>query len=245
MAKKIEIIGHSLVITETNDNSILLDVPKEDVYYLITELINVNKIIIYDKSSSNKYSAKLLSFSISEALDVNNIAFTRENFINFARENLGFRSGGGDGEGSQSVSEYSDLTVGNSIGEISYVGNSTGNKWLSAIGGGNYYPKGWYRWNGTEWVSDRNAIVDKLSHWGEDADGNPIYKGNSIGGVDKVSNSLIIEDDMYVYNSFLRNNFWESSRWHKETENYEFATNNTTQTTQPLTLADLQTLNYS
>lgn len=80
---------------------------------------------------------------------------------------LGFNNGGGLGNGiviSQNEDGYSDLAPGVNIGELAYVKNSEGNKWASAIGAGDYYPEGWYEWNGTSWESNRNVVVDQLQN---------------------------------------------------------------------------------
>lgn len=60
---------------------------------------------------------------------------------------------------------YTDLLtkVGMVSGDLSYVDSSQGTKWLPGTIGGSYYPEGWYRYNGTSWVSDRNDISEKLS----------------------------------------------------------------------------------
>lgn len=65
---------------------------------------------------------------------------------------------------------YSDLittvappsTPGITIGWLAYVYNSQGTAWLPGALGGTYYPNGFYVWQGTDWVSDRNAIAKAL-----------------------------------------------------------------------------------
>lgn len=59
----------------------------------------------------------------------------------------------------QKVPSFSDLVSGVLEGDLAYVENSEGTAWLPGTVGGSYYPKGWYVWNGTDWVSDRNAIA--------------------------------------------------------------------------------------
>ena len=48
------------------------------------------------------------------------------------------------------------------IGNVAYVKSSEGSAWLPNTLGGTYYPKGLYLYNGTSWVSDRNAISYEL-----------------------------------------------------------------------------------
>lgn len=64
---------------------------------------------------------------------------------------------------SQKVASYNDLIAGETAGEISYVEQSQGTRWLIGSLGGTYYPNGWYLWNGTLWVSDTNAIATAIN----------------------------------------------------------------------------------
>lgn len=48
------------------------------------------------------------------------------------------------------------------IGNVAYIKSSEGSAWLPNTLGGTYYPKGLYLYNGTSWVSDRNAISYEL-----------------------------------------------------------------------------------
>lgn len=83
----------------------------------------------------------------------------------FLRVNSGFNTASG-GSGavniSQKATDYASLVNGEEVGELAYVENSQGTKWLPGTLGGTYYPAGWYVWNGTNWVSDRNAIAKQL-----------------------------------------------------------------------------------
>lgn len=58
------------------------------------------------------------------------------------------------------VSTYPTAT----IGDVAYVYNSQGTAWLPGSLGGTYYPNGVYVFNGTTWVSDRNAISNELQN---------------------------------------------------------------------------------
>lgn len=63
------------------------------------------------------------------------------------------------------ASNYSDLVataVAPDTGNLAYVMNSQGTAWLPGTLGGTYYPKGIYIFDGTKWVSDRNAIAQQL-----------------------------------------------------------------------------------
>ena len=62
----------------------------------------------------------------------------------------------------QKAPQYSDLTDGEEVGDMAYVNQSEGTPWLPGTVGGTYYPAGWYLWNGTAWISDRNNITNQL-----------------------------------------------------------------------------------
>ena len=62
----------------------------------------------------------------------------------------------------QKVNTFGDLISGSELGDLAYVEGSQGTYWLPNTLGGTYYPAGWYVWNGTDWVSDRDAIANQL-----------------------------------------------------------------------------------
>jgi len=162
MAYKFEIINKSLVITDTENIAPPFDFPKADVYYSSHELNRPIPIV----SIKEKYTFehKFQCF-LSDAIDKNNIPFTFETFVSFARSYLGFNTASG---GSDAVANnYTELlTVDTSLftgGELAYVNSSQGTAWLPGTLGGTYYPEGWYVWNGTAWVSNRNDISNELN----------------------------------------------------------------------------------
>ena len=61
-----------------------------------------------------------------------------------------------------SALDFSSLEDGKVVGQLAYVINSQGTAWLPSTLGGSYYPKGWYVWNGTNWISDRNSTASEL-----------------------------------------------------------------------------------
>lgn len=65
-------------------------------------------------------------------------------------------------ENTDSAASFSLLEDGKIVGQLAYVTDSQGTAWLPSTLGGSYYPKGWYVWNGTEWVSDRNSTAAEL-----------------------------------------------------------------------------------
>ena len=82
----------------------------------------------------------------------------------------------------QNVETFFDLFAGSVVGDISYVKQSQGTAWLIGALGGTYYPAGWYLWNGTNWVSDKNAIANAI-------------------------NEIVLKDDLSEYNNLSNNPF--------------------------------------
>lgn len=102
--------------------------------------------------------------------DENGVAIgTKQDVIDYLSPFVGFNFGNQTSSNSlnlslfQKVSTYSDLVVGTTAGQLSYVESSQGTAWLPGVLGGTYYPEGWYIWNGSNWVSDRNAIATELN----------------------------------------------------------------------------------
>tara|TARA_R110002072_G_scaffold108617_1_gene235501 strand:+ start:1397 stop:2278 length:882 start_codon:yes stop_codon:yes gene_type:complete len=62
----------------------------------------------------------------------------------------------------QRASNYATLQDGTVVGELGYCNLPQGTQWLPGTVGGNYYPAGWYLWDGSTWTSDRNNIVNQL-----------------------------------------------------------------------------------
>ena len=81
----------------------------------------------------------------------------------------------GGGTIEQQVNQFSDLVAGTAIGNLAYVENSEGTKWLPGTMGGTYYPSGWYLWTGSSWVSDRNDIAIDMKGVMEDNDDGVAY----------------------------------------------------------------------
>lgn len=80
--------------------------------------------------------------------------------------NLGGPSGQNPSEAlfTTTADNYTQLTGtdGSNIGDLAYVFNEQGTKWLPGGLGGTYYSKGVYVWDGVDWVSDRVAISEQL-----------------------------------------------------------------------------------
>lgn len=70
--------------------------------------------------------------------------------------------GAGGGTSYQRAETFSTLVDGSSIGDLAYVNTSEGTVWLPGTFGGSYYASGWYLWNGSLWISDRNSIANQF-----------------------------------------------------------------------------------
>ena len=70
--------------------------------------------------------------------------------------------GVGGGVSYKRAASYSVLVDGGAIGELAYVNTSEGTPWLPGTIGGTYFPSGWYLWNGTDWISDKNSIANQF-----------------------------------------------------------------------------------
>jgi len=164
MAKKIEIIDHALVVTDTITGKIELDKPTKDMWYTINKL-DEGIILFIEKDGSTRNYTDSKYIILSDAVNSSDVAFNATTFRAFVRLNLGFNSAsGGSGAGaSQVVYGFTDLVAGIEAGELAYVETSEGTAWLPGTIGGTYYPKGWYLWSGSAWTSDRNAIAEELN----------------------------------------------------------------------------------
>tara|TARA_R100001377_G_scaffold80548_1_gene59528 strand:- start:175 stop:942 length:768 start_codon:yes stop_codon:yes gene_type:complete len=87
MAKKIEIINSSLVVTDTNTSVVEFEIPAKIVYFRSNEL-NLNNLICF-YSVNNKVNRLLHAILISEAVNSSGVSFSNSSFRDFARLSLG------------------------------------------------------------------------------------------------------------------------------------------------------------
>lgn len=97
MAKKIEVIGQAVVITDTGSGSIDFDAPKSEYYYKVESLIKDNIVELYNLDYSDTLLSRPNKIKLSDAVDESGTPFTVESFQTFARGSLGFNEGGGSG----------------------------------------------------------------------------------------------------------------------------------------------------
>ena len=57
---------------------------------------------------------------------------------------------------------FSGLLEGKKEGALAYVENAEGTSWLPYTVGGTYYPKGWYQWDGVQWITSKSNIAQAL-----------------------------------------------------------------------------------
>lgn len=94
MAKKIEIIGNSLRISDTVTLKVLTDIPKNLVYYKLDKLVDEGIIAMFVVGSLVNNVNIPNNILLSEAVDFTGAAFTTSSFMSFAQQNLGNDNGG-------------------------------------------------------------------------------------------------------------------------------------------------------
>jgi hypothetical protein len=94
MSKKIEIIGNSLVVTDTVTSKVILDLPKSEYYYKLDKLQDSGLICFYNIDLNDNLRSSPQKIKLSEAVDKDSVAFTEASLSSFCRINIGFRYGG-------------------------------------------------------------------------------------------------------------------------------------------------------
>ena len=79
---------------------------------------------------------------------------TQDTFVNFLSSSTRYIE--------QIALNYSSLRDGTREGVLAYVENSQGTAWLPYTIGGTYYPKGWYIWDGMDWISSKSNVAEAL-----------------------------------------------------------------------------------
>lgn len=87
MANKFEIIGSSLVVTDTVSSAVLIDEPAGNLYYDSRQL-ELGEIYIKARDGSRERQKSIGNFLLSEAVDSGDTPFTEETFRTFSRTNL-------------------------------------------------------------------------------------------------------------------------------------------------------------
>lgn len=164
---KIEIIGQALVITDTITGDILFDVPKGDYYYESDALENFNQISFYNLDLENDIKRNSKKYDLSIALDVDDNPFTKNSFISFCRNNLGFRNGGSSGGGTvgtlQEVTQEGASTNVVSTFSSGIITNIISGTEISVITSGDYIS---FIGSGSEHVFDTSRVTgsDKTTY---------------------------------------------------------------------------------
>lgn len=160
---KIEIIGNNVIITDVTNNNIILEEP----YHLVrVKDINNSKAQLnceYFKDHKQNNFELFLEYNTTQ--DHTGIIYnSHSDFISFLRANLGNKYGGSASlpTNVQIVDTYIELNDGIELGDIAYKRNSEGSRWRTYLFGGDYYPKGWYIWDGSIWRSDKNDVSNEL-----------------------------------------------------------------------------------
>ena len=118
MAKKFEIIGSALVVTDTSDSDkIILEMPKRDAFHNYEKLESDNRVKIYDTNGTSLRADGVADYELSECVDSNDTPFTKGTFQAFVRDNLGFNTApGGSGAHTDTI-----------VGGVSGIGQNTTN----------------------------------------------------------------------------------------------------------------------
>jgi hypothetical protein len=96
MAKKIELIEKSLVITDTVLAKIVAEFPSKDIYFDTQELEKATPVVkFYDTNGTNEQSSGVFQAPLADCIDVDLVAFTASTFRDFCRVSLGFSSAPG------------------------------------------------------------------------------------------------------------------------------------------------------
>ena len=163
MIYNLKIEGNFLVVYKGSD--VVFNYPQKSLTYVILNNSVLRLILLNIHDEYTLVGKGEVDFNTNGMLN-DGVPFVDINEIRtFLNNNLSFNNGGGLGNEislSQQVKVYSDLIDGEDLGELSYVEESQGTSWLPFTVDGTYYPSGWYVWDGTAWVSDRNAIANQL-----------------------------------------------------------------------------------
>lgn len=93
MAKKIEIIGSAIVVTDTITGLIIISQPTKDTWYKENDLSDIDRISFYDTNGIKGgaiYSKALAPFQLSEAIDENDTPFNKASFRELCVNYLGY-----------------------------------------------------------------------------------------------------------------------------------------------------------
>lgn len=164
MASRFEIIGSSLVVTDTVSGDILLENPKRDSFHHYRYLRDDSVVRIFDTNGMNKEGVGLVNYPLSQCVDEADTPFTEETFLSFVRENLGFNTASGGSEASQkwqyTAVNYTNLTTvvapTANEGELAYVYNGQG------IWPVNRRTKGVYVYQSGVWEYGNQELQDEI-----------------------------------------------------------------------------------
>lgn len=91
MTYKFEIVNNSLVVTNTDTNRIVLDEPKQFMYYNFKYLtLDTDPRIVIQNTQSTKKNIIDKDIRLSQAVDSTLTPFNETTFTDFVRNNLGF-----------------------------------------------------------------------------------------------------------------------------------------------------------
>ena len=102
----------------------------------------------------NGVSQGINSFDLDQHTGIVNEISTEQTFISFLQNSTRFIE--------QIAENFSSLRDGLKDGGLAYVESSEGTSWLPYTLGGTYYPKGWYAWDGAQWITSKSNVAETL-----------------------------------------------------------------------------------
>jgi len=95
----------------------------------------------------------------------------------------------------QISSDFSSLRSGIKEGGLAYVENAEGTQWLPYTIGGTYYPKGWYVWDGAQWISSKSNVAETLEALGSGGGGSG-FSGdyNDLSNLPTIPTDTVLSD---------------------------------------------------
>ena len=127
------------------------------------------------------------SFDLDQSQGVTSNENISETFISFLQSSNRFIE--------QIAANYSSLRKGSREGVLAYVEASQGTSWLPYTIGGTYYPKGWYVWDGADWISSKSNVAETLQALENSGGGGTGTSGGFSGDYNDLTNKPTIPVD--------------------------------------------------
>lgn len=176
MPIKFQIVGdpgkEKLLVTDQGTGAVYIHKAAHECWYYVKWWEEKNLIQIIDNNGTSSRASRLWdSIAIGDAVDENDVVFTKSSWFDWAGENLAnFKTASGGSEVFKyegAFLNYSALTLAfpaGDVGRFAFVLESQGTRWLPWSLGGTYYGAGWYYDNGVDWISANDEIFEGLEN---------------------------------------------------------------------------------